>query len=164
MGRAAAMIAAAIALGGCGGAALLTGTRPATTSRSTATAQPGPSSAAYLASLEREQQKLAAAERRLPRHAATPVALSRAISLLAGAIARLAADLRTLHAPASVQHLHERLIAVMGSYAARLQAAARDARRSSGEPRAASELLSATSDASRQFSLTVNQIDRTLTP
>ena len=63
-----------------------------------------------------------------------------------------------------MQHLHERLIAVMGSYAARLQAAARDARRSSGEPRAASELLSATSDASRQFSLTVNQIDRTVTP
>ncbi len=166
MGRAAAMIATAIALGGCGSTALLTGTRSQTTTR-TAAASSGPaatSSAEYLALLEREQQKLAAAEHRLPRHAPTPAALSRAISLLAGAIGRLAADLKAVPPPVPVRALHDRLIAVMRTYAARLAVAARAARRASSEPQAASELLSATNEASRQFSLTINQIDRTVTP
>ena len=166
MGRAVAMIAAAIALSGCGSTALLTGTRSQTTTR-TGVASSGPagaSSAQYLARLEREQQKLAAAEHRLPRHAATPAALSRAISLLEAAIDRLAADLEAVRPPTAVRGLHDRLIAVMRTYAARLAIAARAARRASGEPQAASELLSATDEASRRFSLTIDQIDRTVTP
>lgn len=166
MGRAVAVIAISALIGGCGGTELLTGTRPrpASSAQRQASLAAKPATASYLLALEAEQRKLAAAERRLPHRAPTPVALSRAISTLAAAIGRLAADLHTLAPPTPVRGLHDRLIAVMRTYAASLGAAARDARRQSGEPRAAGELLSATAATSREFSSTIAQIDRVLTP
>jgi hypothetical protein len=162
MGRAVAMIAIATLLGGCGGTSLLIASRAHPPTPKTRTTQP--SKANYLTLLAGEQQKLAAAERRLPHRVRTAASLSRAISLLGSAIRRLATDLDALHPPAPVRALHARLVATMRAYAVRLALAARDARQPDGVPRAAAELLSSTSAASRSFSSTIAEVDRSLAP
>jgi hypothetical protein len=74
-----------------------TGTSATGTSTTTTTA-PSPAALAYLAALSREQAKLAAAERRIPRRPRTPAGLAHSIQLLRAAIVRLGQD---LHLPAS---------------------------------------------------------------
>jgi hypothetical protein len=161
-GRLILMGASSVLIIGCGGTALLTRT-PARRSRTTASSQDREAqTAAYLARLTGEQSKLAAAERGIPTRAQTPAALSRAISLLASAIRRLAQGLVTIRPPRAVARAHARLVAIVRAYAARLTAAARAASAPGGELRAATMLISATTLTSRAFTDTVATIYRTV--
>src|SRR5437868_14391667 len=60
-----------------------------TTGTPTTTTAPSPAAVAYLAALSREQAKLAAAERKIPRRPRTPTGLAHSIQLLRVAIVRL---------------------------------------------------------------------------
>lgn len=151
---AAALIAAAGTIAGCSG-----GTRLLTTSGSqTATAQ----RTAYINELNAEQQKLAAAETRIPSHPRTPAAFSRSITLLAAAIRRLANDLAAIAPPASVAGEHARLVGIVRVYAVKLAQAAKIAAAPDGGLRAGTLLISATNTASSQFGATLSKIDTTL--
>jgi hypothetical protein len=114
----------------------------------------------YLRALAAEQQKLAAAEQRIPRRPGTPAAFARSIGLLRGAIGRLAADLARITPPQSVSQLHQQLVSIARSYAARLGTVGRTAR--PHVSRAASMLVAATRQASAAFAGTVGQIQRQL--
>jgi hypothetical protein len=169
MGRIAVVIAAvasSASIGGCGGGGTsllgLGSPRSSTTSSSPTTSSPRASTASYVDSLRTEQLKLAAAERRIPARPRTPAALSQSITLLASAIGRLGSDLGAIVPPAPVAALHARLVATVRAYAVQLAGAARTALRPGGELAAANALLSATNTASRAFSATVVEIDRTL--
>jgi hypothetical protein len=175
MARALGLIAVAASsavLTGCSGTTLLanrghtaqtsstaTSTAPGT---STGTATTSPEAEAYLQSLSREQAKLAAAERAIPRRARTPAALARSIRLLKRAIVRLAGDLQAITPPDQVARANGALVFIVHSYAARLGAAARLALTPGGELRAANMLISATTRASQEFSSTVTQINAAL--
>jgi hypothetical protein len=128
----------------------------------TTTSAPSPAALAYLAALSREQAKLAAAERKIPRRVRTPAGLARSIRLLRAAILRLENDLKAISPPASVASQHVKLVSIMRAYADRLDAAARTAGRPEGQLRAANMLISATTTASSAFSSTVSQISSAL--
>jgi hypothetical protein len=147
-------MSALVLIAGCGGTSLLTGTESTNTQATT--------SSGYLAALSAEQAKLASAERGIPRRPRTPAALAHAIALLHSAIQRLALDLAAIHPPASVTHLHERLVRLASSYASRLAHAARVAGRPGGELEAANELTAATNQAIRAFTTTTARIDQIL--
>lgn len=140
--RALAVVSLAVALvAGCGGASTAGGDR-------------------YLRALAAEQQKLAAAEQRIPRSPGTPAAFAKSIGLLRGAIGRLAADLARIAPPRSVAKLHQQLVSIARSYAARLATVERTAR--PHVARAASTLVAATRQTSAAFAGTVAQIQRHL--
>ena len=119
---------------------------------------PAPRANAYLQRLSAEQTKLATAERRIPRRAASPAALARAISLLGDAVHRLERDLSAINPPDPVSKLHARLVLVAHGYRSQLEGAARTASRPGGEVAAAQTLTSSTDFASRAFSSTVASI------
>ena len=149
------IIAASSALvTGCGGASSLAGGVPPSTT--------APAARGYLAELQSEQAKLAAAERSIPSHPRTPAALSQSIALLAAAIGRLAAGLAAIRPPPAVLAAHARLLKIVREYESRLTTAAREAARPGGELRAASLLLSATNSVSGAFTSTVSEIDAKL--
>jgi hypothetical protein len=175
MARALGLIAVAVssaALTGCAGTTLLTnrdqrssmptGTTSSAPTTSTGTATTSPEAEAYLQSLSREQAKLAAAERAIPRGARTPAALARSIRLLQRAIGRLAGDLQAITPPAQVAPAHAQLVSIVRAYAVALGAAARLAVTPRGELRAANMLISATTTASQAFGSTVTQINAAL--
>jgi len=141
--------------------ATTTGTSTTGTSTTTTTA-PSPAALAYLAALSREQAKLAAAERKIPRRPRTPAGLAHSIQLLRAAIVRLRQDLQAISPPAQVASQHAQLVAIMGTYADRLAAAAGTAVKPGGQLRAANMLISATTAASSAFSSTVSQISSAL--
>jgi hypothetical protein len=147
IGRFAAIVllAAAVLLVGCAG-----------------TRSPGPGSNHYLRGLEAEQRKLAAAERRIPHRPRTPAALARSIGLLRSAIARFAADLAAIAPPRAVSKLHEQLVTIARSYAAKLAATERAALARGSLSRAVGELESSTREASAAFSATAQRIDQAL--
>jgi hypothetical protein len=128
----------------------------------TTTTSPSPAAVAYLAALSREQAKLAAAERKIPRRPRTPAGLARSIRLLRVAIVQLGHDLQAISPPPEVASQHAQLVSIMGSYADRLDAATRTAVKPGGQLRAANMLISATAAASSQFSSTVSQISSAL--
>jgi hypothetical protein len=138
-----------------------TGTSTTGTSTTTTTA-PSPAALAYLAALSREQAKLAAAERKIPRRPRTPAGLAHSIQLLRAAIVRLGGDLQAISPPSSVASQHAQLVSIMRAYADQLDTAARTATTPRGQLRAANMLISATAAASSQFSSTVNQISSAL--
>jgi hypothetical protein len=138
-----------------------TGTSTTGTSTTTTTA-PSPAALAYLAALSREQAKLAAAERKIPRRPRTPAGLAHSIQLLRAAIVRLGHDLQAISPPAEVASQHAQLVSIMQTYADRLAAAAGTAPKPRGQLRAANMLISATTAASSAFSSTVSQISRAL--
>lgn len=177
MARTLALILVAVALAGCARTTLLINhnersqttatstTQTATTTTgtpTTTTTAPSPAALAYLAALNREQAKLAAAERRIPRGARTAAGLSHSIQLLRAAIVRLEQDLQAISPPSAVAAQHAQLVSIMRAYADRLGAAAGTARRSGAQLRAANMLISATTTASQAFSSTVNQINAAL--
>jgi hypothetical protein len=133
------------------------GTTPSGTPTTTSTA-PSPAALAYLAALSREQAKLAAAERKIPRRPRTPAGLAQSIQLLRAAIVRLGGDLQAISPPASVASQHAQLVSIMRAYANQLNTAARTATTPRGQLRAANMLIGATAAASSRFSATVNQI------
>ena len=126
------------------------------------TTTPSPAALAYLAALNREQAKLAAAERKIPRRPRTPAGLAHSIRLLRAAIVRLGGDLKAISPPSSVASQHAQLVSIMRAYAAQLDTAARTATTPRGQLRAANMLISATAAASSQFSSTVKQISSAL--
>jgi hypothetical protein len=130
----------------------------ALTSCGSSTHVPHATAQAYLRKLSAEQNKLAAAERRIPRRASSPAALASAIALLAGAVHRLERDLAAIDPPKPVSSLHARLVSVAHDYAQQLGQAARSARRPGGELAAAQALTSATHTASSAFSRSVASI------
>jgi hypothetical protein len=136
-----------------------TGTPTPTT---TTTTTPSPAALAYLAALSREQAKLAAAERKIPRRPRTPAGLAHSIQLLRAAIVRLENDLQRISPPPSVAAQHAQLASIMRAYADRLGDAARTAGKPGAQVRAANMLISATTTASSAFSLTVSQISNAL--
>jgi hypothetical protein len=138
-----------------------TGTSATGTSTTTTTA-PSPAALAYLAALSREQAKLAAAERRIPRRPRTPAGLAHSIQLLRAAIVRLGQDLQAISPPPEVASQHAQLVSIMGTYTDRLAAAAGTAVKPGGQLRAANMLISATTAASSAFSSTVSQISSAL--
>lgn len=156
----------AASLTGCAGTTLLTnrdqGSQPGATSTSTTSTTPGPHAQAYLAALSREQARLAAAERKIPRQARTPAALARSVRLLRLAIVRLGADLQRIMPPSSVVSRHAQLVAIVRTYAARLNAAQHVAVTPGGELRAIDMLIGATTAASTAFGSTVSQIEAAL--
>jgi hypothetical protein len=133
-----------------------------TTPATTTTSGPSPEAQAYLAALSREQAKLAAAERKIPRRARTPAALARSIRLLRQAIVQLGNDLKTISPPASVASQHAQLVSTVQTYAVRLAAAQHVSTTRGGELRAIRMLISATTAASSAFGSTVNQINAAL--
>jgi hypothetical protein len=142
--RALAVVLLAVALvAGCGGASSAGGDR-------------------YLRALAAEQRKLAAAEQRIPRRPGTPAAFAKSIGLLRGAIVRLAADLARIAPPQSVSQLHQQLVSITRSYAARLATVERTARQRQHVARAASMLVSTTQQASGAFAATVQRIQSQL--
>jgi hypothetical protein len=167
-----AVAASSAALTGCAGTTLLanrdhagqTSSRATSTAPATSTGTPttSPEAEAYLQSLSREQAKLAAAERAIPRRARTPAALARSIRLLQRAIVQLAGDLQAITPPGQVAPAHAQLVSIVRAYAVALGAAARLAVRPGGELRAANMLISATTTASQAFSSTVTQINAAL--
>jgi hypothetical protein len=178
MARTLSLIVVAMALAGCARTTLLinhnegsqttaasttptTGTTTTGTTTTTTTA-PSPAALAYLSALNREQAKLAAAERRIPRGARTAAGLSHSIQLLRAAIVRLERDLQAISPPSAVAAQHAQLVSIMRAYADRLGAAAGTARRPGAQLRAANMLISATTTASQAFSSTVNQINAAL--
>jgi hypothetical protein len=167
--------ASAAALTGCARTTLLinhneapkpsstTTTSTSTTGTSTTTTTtPSPAAVAYLAALSREQARLAAAERKIPRRPRTPGGLAHSIQLLRAAIVRLGQDLRGTSPPADVASQHAQLVSIMQTYADRLGAAASTAAKPGGQLRAANMLISATTAASSAFSSTVSQISSAL--
>ena len=128
----------------------------------TTTTAPSPAAVAYLAALSREQAKLAAAERKIPRRPRTPAGLARSIQLLRAAIVRLGGDLQAISPPSSVASQHAQLVSIMRAYADQLDTAARTATTPRGQLRAANMLISATTAASSAFSSTVSQISSAL--
>jgi hypothetical protein len=142
-------------IGGCGG-----GTSVLTSV--TRKAPPPVNPARYLAQMSDEQAKLSAAEQRIPTRPRTPAALSKSISLLAAAVARLADGLAALRAPPAVGRQHARLVSIVRAYRSQLVQAARIAVRPGGELRAEALLVSATDAASRAFTATVARINTTL--
>ena len=139
-----------------------TTTTSTTTTTTTTTAAPSPAALAYLAALSREQAKLAAAERKIPRRPRTPAGLAHSIGLLRVAIVRLGRDLQAISPPQAVASQHAQLVSIMRTYAARLDAAAGTATKPGGQLRAANMLISATTAASSAFSSTVGQISSAL--
>ncbi len=137
-------------------------TGTSTTGTPTTTTAPSPAAVAYLAALSREQAKLAAAERKIPRRPRTPAGLAHSIQLLRVAIVQLGQDLQAISPPPEVASQHAQLVSIMGAYADRLGAAARTARKPGAQLRAANMLISATTAASSAFSSTVNQISSAL--
>lgn len=180
MARTLSLLVVAMALAGCARTTLLinhnegsqttaasttptTGTTTTTTGTpTTTTTAPSPAALAYLSALNREQAKLAAAERRIPRGARTAAGLSHSIQLLRAAIVRLERDLQAISPPSAVAAQHAQLVSIMRAYADRLGAAAATARRPGAQLRAANMLISATTTASQAFSSTVNQINAAL--
>lgn len=175
MARTLSLLLVAMALTGCARTTLLInrnegshttatpGTQTTTTGTpTTTTTAPSPAALAYLAALSREQARLAAAERKIPRGARTAAGLSHSIQLLRAAIVRLQKDLQAISPPSSVAAQHAQLVSIMRTYADRLDAAARTARRPGAQLRAANMLISATTTASEGFSSTVNQINAAL--
>lgn len=163
--RPAAALVAVLAASGCGAGTKLLHSKSSSTSTSarlTSTAPPPPSASAYLAQLRAEVDKFAAAERRIPKRATTPRALSRSVSLLASAISRLADGLAAIRSPASVAPDHARLGAILRAYAARLRLAVRSAVQPGGELRAGQRLIAATNTATARFSATISKIYSTL--
>jgi hypothetical protein len=167
----------AAALAGCARTTLLInhneGSKPSSTSTTTTTGTsttgtlttttaPSPAAVAYLAALSREQAKLAAAERKIPRRPRTPAGLAHSIQLLRAAIVRLGHDLQAISPPAQVASQHAQLVSIMQTYADRLAAAAGTAVKPGGQLRAANMLISATTAASSAFSSTVSQISSAL--
>jgi hypothetical protein len=138
-----------------------TGTSTTGTMTTTTTA-PSPAAVAYLAALSREQARLAAAERRIPRRPRTPAGLAHSIKLLRAAIVRLRQDLQGISPPSQVASQHAQLVSIMRTYADRLGAAASTAVKPGGQLRAANMLISATTAASSAFSSTVSQISSAL--
>ena len=120
-----------------------TGTSTSGTSTTTTTA-PSPAALAYLAALSREQAKLAAAERKIPRRPRTPAGLAHSIRLLRAAIVRLGQDLQAISPPAQVASQHAQLVSIMRTYADRLAAAAGTAAKPGGQLRTANMLIRAT--------------------
>jgi hypothetical protein len=118
--------------------------------------------AVYLARLNAEQAKLAAAERAIPANPRTPAEFSRSIGLLASAVGRLGGDLAAIDPPAFVAAEHRQLVSIVQGYAAGLRAAAGGSRTRAGELQAASRILSATSSASAAFSAIIARIHVTL--
>jgi hypothetical protein len=133
-----------------------------TTGTPTTTTAPSPAALTYLAALSREQAKLAAAERKIPRRPRTPAGLAHSIQLLRVAIVRLGQDLQAISPPPDVASQHAQLVSIMRAYADRLGAAARTAGQPGAQLRAANMLISATTAASSAFSSTVNQISDAL--
>jgi hypothetical protein len=133
-----------------------------TTTTTTTTTAPSPAAVAYLAALSREQARLAAAERKIPRGPRTPAGLARSIRLLRAAIVRLGHDLQGISPPSEVASQHAQLVSIIRTYAARLDAAASTAAKPGGQLRAANMLISATTAASSAFSSTVSQISAAL--
>src|SRR5690242_17195847 len=133
-----------------------------TTTTTTTTTAPSPAAVAYLAALGREQARLAAAERKIPRRPRTPAGLARSIRLLRAAIVQLGHDLQGISPPSEVASQHAQLVSIMRTYAARLDAAASTAVKPGGQLRAANMLISATTAASSAFSSTVSQISAAL--
>lgn len=159
-----------LGLSGCARTTLLVHTSPGASapggsgsvSGSSSHRPSGPSTARYLSQLQSAQQTLARAEARLPASATTPRALSHSVTLLAGAVGRLASELKAITPPAPVTREHARLIAIMAAYAGRLRAAASTAVAPGGEASAGALLISATNRASTNFSLTITKIYSTL--
>ncbi|HET7050061.1 MAG TPA: hypothetical protein VFI54_17485 [Solirubrobacteraceae bacterium] len=143
-------------------ASTTTTTGTTTTGTPTTTTAPSPAAVAYLAALSREQAKLAAAERKIPRRPRTPAGLARSIQLLRAAIVRLGHDLQAISPPVQVASQHAQLVSIMQTYADRLAAAAGTAVKPGGQLRAANMLISATTAASQAFSSTVSQISSAL--
>ena len=138
-------------------------TSTSTTSTSTTTTTtPSPAAVAYLAALNHEQARLAAAERKIPRGPRTPAGLAHSIQLLRAAIVRLGHDLQRISPPPDVASQHAQLVSIMQTYADRLGAAASTAVKPGGQLRAANMLISATTAASSAFSSTVSQISSAL--
>jgi hypothetical protein len=133
-----------------------------TSTTTTTTTTPSPAALSYLAALSREQAKLAAAERKIPRRPRTPAGLAHSIQLLRAAIVRLGHDLQAISPPAEVASQHAQLVSIMQTYADRLAAAAGTAPKPRGQLRAANMLISATTAASSAFSSTVSQISSAL--
>jgi len=133
-----------------------------TSTTTTTTTTPSPAALSYLAALSREQAKLAAAERKIPRRPRTPAGLAHSIQLLRAAIVRLGHDLQAISPPPQVASQHAQLVSIMRTYAERLAAAAGTAVKPGGQLRAANMLISATTAASSAFSSTVRQISSAL--
>lgn len=130
--------------------------------RPSSSAQRPSAESVYLAQLGTEQTKLANAEQAIPTNPRTPAALARSVDLLDAAVRRLADGLAAIKPPATVASDHARLIAIMRGYAAQLNQAARIAVGPGGERRAGALLISATEQASRSFTATIDKIDSTL--
>lgn len=118
--------------------------------------------AAYLASLRREQNRLAVAERAIPSRPRTPAQLARSIGLLGSAIGRLGDDLAAIRPPDAVAGEHARLVSLVRAYRVRLTQAAREAVAPDGALRAGDMLVSATTDASSKFTSIVSEIHEKL--
>ncbi|HEV7175394.1 MAG TPA: hypothetical protein VGN29_07870 [Solirubrobacteraceae bacterium] len=139
-----------------------TSTSTTSTSTTSTTTTPSPAAVAYLAALNHEQARLAAAERKIPRGPRTPAGLAHSIQLLRAAIVRLGHDLQRISPPPDVASQHAQLVSIMQTYADRLGAAASTAVKPGGQLRAANMLISATTAASSAFSSTVSQISSAL--
>jgi hypothetical protein len=166
-GLAAILVALMLAVAGCGSASeqlLRAGSRPGSPPPArTRTTTPAPSAeSVYLAQLGAEQTELTNAERRIPTNPRTPAALVHSVDLLTAAVQRLADGLAAIKPPASVAADHAKLVAIMRTYAARLDHTARVAVTPGGEQRAGALLLNATNQASTSFTLTITAIDSTL--
>ncbi len=171
---AAAAVAVAVALGGCGGTSrvLIRSSPPPTTTTTiagettttvtTTTTPAGPSPSKYVRELRSEEQTLAAAERSIPTRARTPQQLAHSATLLAVAVSRLAQGLATVRPPAKVAADHAHLVAVARSYASQLRIAASMATRRGKQASAGALLISATNTASTQFGTTLTKIYSTL--
>ena len=88
-------------------------TGTSTTGTPTTTTAPSPAAVAYLAALSREQAKLAAAERKIPRRPRTPAGLAHSIQLLRVAIVQLGQDLQAISPPPEVASQHAQLVSIM---------------------------------------------------
>jgi hypothetical protein len=170
----------ALAVAACGGTGQLlrahTPTRSATSTttttsaphpvtsppRSSSTTQQPSAESVYLARLGTEQTKLANAEQAIPTNPRTPAALAHSVDLLHTAVRGLADGLAAINPPATVAADHARLITIMRGYAAQLSQAARIVVGPGGERRAGALLISATDQASRSFTATIDKIDSTL--
>jgi hypothetical protein len=130
--------------------------------RSSSTAQRPSAESLYLARLGTEQTKLANAEQAIPTNPRTPAALAHSVDLLNAAVRGLADGLAAINPPAAVAADHARLITIMRGYAAQLSQAARIVVGPGGERRAGALLISATDQASRSFTATIDKIDSTL--
>jgi hypothetical protein len=164
------LLATVMALAGCSSSTRLlvqhtastTATHAAPAPAQSTTTAPSPNPRRYLAQLQAEERTLAAAERRIPRSAPTPQALSHSASLLADAVARLGRGLASITPPPTVAGAHARLVAVVQAYAGRLRSAAAIARRPNGQVQAGTLLISATNRASAAFGAALAKIYSTL--